>query len=174
MQPGKPAILTPKAPVVTLTRLQSGVGALTIEAVFDASVGDLRIGASYQLRSGMSSTARPNSIRPVSLDPRGRLNIDLRQCRDIQRIAVYGFSESRSPLRWGGTLVATTFGNAKIEVALDRPPSSGVVVFMTLFNVRGEFVIRAEMEEIGGSVRDASNAYGYERITWRDDRNPVD
>jgi hypothetical protein len=33
-------------------------------------------------------------------------------------------------------------------------------------------VIRAEMTPVGG-VRDAGRAFGYDRITWLDDRNPV-
>ena len=173
-QAGLPTLLTPKTPTVTLTRMQSGIGALTVEALFSESVGDLRIGCAYQLRSGASSIARRNSTRPITLDQHGRIGIDLRQCREIERLIVYGFSESGAQLRWGGTLVVTTFGNAKIETTLDRQASSGVVVFLSLFNVRGEFVIRAEQEEVSGSVRDACSSFGYERITWRDDRNPVD
>jgi hypothetical protein len=30
------------------------------------------------------------------------------------------------------------------------------------------------METIEGDVREAARAYGYDRITWRDDRNPAD
>jgi hypothetical protein len=30
------------------------------------------------------------------------------------------------------------------------------------------------METVVGEVREAARAYGYDRITWRDDRTPVD
>jgi len=159
---------------VTLTRLQSAIGALTIEALHSDAVGDLRIGCAYQLRSGRSTLARPNSTAAVALDPHGRVVIDLRQSRDIVRLLVFGFSPSRVELRWGGTLVVTTFGGAKVELPLERAASSGVVVFLSLYNVRGEFVLRAEMDDVSGSVRDACRAFGYERITWLDDRTPVD
>ena len=49
-----------------------------------------------------------------------------------------------------------------------------VVVLTTLYNVAGEFVLRAEMQPILGDVREACRAYGYDRITWLDSRNPVD
>jgi hypothetical protein len=45
---------------------------------------------------------------------------------------------------------------------------------MSLYNVRGEFVLRAEMQALNGGVREACRAYGYDRITWLDDRAPVD
>jgi hypothetical protein len=47
-------------------------------------------------------------------------------------------------------------------------------MLMSLYNVDGELVVRAEMETIAGDVREIARAYGYDRITWRDDRNPVD
>jgi hypothetical protein len=77
-------------------------------------------------------------------------------------------------LRWGGTLVATTLGGARIELPLDLPASGGVTVFMSVYNVNGEFVIRSEMENINGPVREACMAYGFEGITWLDDRTPVE
>jgi hypothetical protein len=46
-------------------------------------------------------------------------------------------------------------------------------VFLSIYNVRGEFVIRAEMEIIAGSVRDAVKAYGFNRISWLDERTPI-
>jgi hypothetical protein len=40
--------------------------------------------------------------------------------------------------------------------------------------VRGELVLRAEMEIVPGGVREAARGYGFDRITWLDDRTPVD
>jgi hypothetical protein len=182
---GERTLLTPKAPTVTLTRLQSGVGVLSIEAACSPAVGDLRIGAAYSLADGHSSlvsrtggiaTAPRNSKRPViaaRAERYERLLIDLRQNRKLSRLVVLGFSESGGLLNWGGTLILTTAGGARIELPLERPASGGVTVLLSVYNVRGEFVVRAEMENFAGSIRTAVQAYGFDRISWLDDRTPV-
>lgn len=182
---GQRRILTVAEPTVTLSRLQSGIGTLRFEAACSDEVGDLRLGAAYQLASGLSSTVAlprrrlgpPDSRRPVLVAGQDRfatLAVDLRQCRELRRLAILAFSESRSPLHWGGTLVAETFGGARIEVPLETLRGGQVAVLMSLYNVRGEFVLRAEMQTLDGDVREACRAYGYERITWLDSRTPVD
>jgi hypothetical protein len=179
-------ILTVTNPTVTLTRLQSGIGTLTFEAACSAEVGDLRIGCAFSLRSGLSSTvqltggnrmAPAGSRRPIILAARehfSRISVDLRQSVELERLAIYAFSESRSPLSWGGTLIAQTFGGAKVELPLESLQGGDVAMLMSLYNVRGEFVLRAEMQTLNGGVREACRAYGYDRITWLDDRTPVD
>lgn len=185
MRAGQRVILTVAEPTVTLTRLQSGIGTLRFEAACSTEVGDLRLGAAYQLDSGLSSTlalprrrlAPPDSRRPVLVAGQDRfahVEVNLRQSRDLRRLVVVAFSESRSPLRWGGTLVAETFGGARVEVPLESLRGGQVAVLMSLYNVRGEFVLRAEMQTLSGDVREAARAYGYDRITWLDDRTPVD
>jgi len=47
-------------------------------------------------------------------------------------------------------------------------------VLMSIYQVRGELVLRAEMQTLFGDVRDAARAYGYDRISWLDDRTPVE
>jgi len=182
---GERTLLTPKAPTITLTRLQSGIGVLAIEAACSASVGDLRIGAAYQLADGHSSlvsrsggiAAGPrDSRRPVILaraEQYERLLIDLRQNRQLERLVVFAFSESDRQLNWGGTLVTSTAGGARVELPLERPASAGVMVLLSIYNVHGEFVVRAEMETIPGPIRAAVGAYGFDRISWLDDRTPV-
>jgi uncharacterized protein involved in tellurium resistance len=182
---GERTLLTPKAPTITLNRLQSGIGVLTIEAACSAAVGDLRIGAAYELADGHSSlvsrggglaSAPRTSRRPVIVaraEQYERLVVDLRQNRQLDRLIVYGFSESGAQLNWGGTLVLSTAGGARVELPLDRPPSGGVTVLLSIYNVRGEFVVRAEMENFAGSIRNAVQAYGFDRISWLDDRTPV-
>ena len=168
-----------------LTRVQSGVGGLAIEAVCSGAVGDLRLGAAYQLAGGVTSTVQfaggnrfaPSSRRPVIVAGRDQyehLRLDLRQNRALERLAVYAFSESRQELAWGGTLVITTFGQARIELPLETLYPGRIAVLMSIYNVDGELVVRAEMETVQGDVREAARAYGYDRITWRDDRTPVD
>ena len=184
---GEDYLLSVKTPTVTLTRTQSGVGHLTIEAVCSPEVGDLRLGVLYQLRSGGSSTVQlagghrfgpPNSRRPVLLATReeyDRISVDLRQIRDVERITVYAVSESRADLTWGGTLVVTTFGGTHIELPLETLYAGPVAVLLSLYNLDGELVVRAEMERNRrATLWEAARAYGYDRITWRDDRNPAD
>ncbi len=183
--PGRRILLTPSEPTVTLNRLQSGIGTLRIEAACSEEVGDLRLGCAYQLNSGLSSVlqranlgrfAPPRSKRPVLVAGHDRfetISIDLRQSREVRRLAVYAYSESRSPLRWGGTLIIETLRRARIEVPLESL-SGAVAMLLTLYNVRGEYVLRAELEPIDGGVREACRAYGYDRITWLDDRTPVE
>jgi uncharacterized protein involved in tellurium resistance len=183
---GGRVILTPTAPTVTLTRVQSGIGTLTIEAVCGSEVGDLRLGAAYQLAGGVATTvqmtqgerfAPPHSRRPVIVSGRERfeqLRIDLRQARELRRLVVYAFSETRSPLTWGGTLIVTTFGGGRLEVPMESLQGGTVAVLLSLYNVRGEFVLRAEMQALNGDVREAARAYGYDEIAWMDDRTPIE
>jgi uncharacterized protein involved in tellurium resistance len=183
---GQQQLLTVKTPTVTLTRVQSGVGSLEIEAVCSSAVGDLRLGAAYELADGTTSTVQyaggsrfaPSSRRPVIVagrDEYEHLRLDLRQVRSLRRLAVYAVSESRQELTWGGTLVVSTFGGARIELPLEGLFAGPIAVLMSIYNLDGELVVRAEMETLpGADVRDAARAYGYDRITWRDDRHPVD
>jgi uncharacterized protein involved in tellurium resistance len=183
---GGQQLLTLTEPTVTLTRVQSGVGQLEIEAICSPAVGDLHIGAAYQLRDGLASTVQyaegnrfaPSSRRPVIVAGREEyehLRLDLRRSRELERLAVYAFSQSRSVLTWGGTLVVSTFGGARIELPLESLHPGRMAVLLSVYNLDGEFVVRAEMETIhDGDIREATRAYGYDRITWRDDRSPVD
>jgi uncharacterized protein involved in tellurium resistance len=179
-------VLRPVDPTVTLTRMQSGIGTLRIEAACSAEVGDLRIGCAYELSSGDTGTvqmtqgnrlAPAHSKRPVLIgghETFEQIEIDLRQARDLRRLVVYGFSESRSPLTWGGTLITTTFGGARVELPLETLQGGSVAVFQSLYVVDGEFVLRAEMQTLYGDVREAARAYGFDAITWVDDRTPVE
>jgi len=179
-------MLTPQAPTVTLTRVQSGVGTLQFEAVA-AGVGDLRLGCVYQLRSGRSSTVQHNTgrryappdetRRPILLAARGeyeRIEVDLRQVSELERFAVYAFSGDGRQLRWGGTLIATTFGGDRIEMPIELPASDAVAMLATVYNIRGQLVLRSEMDLVATSIRDACRGYGFDRITWLDDAAPVD
>ena len=171
---GTRTLLGPATPMVTLNRLQSGVGALVVEALCSAAVGDLRLGCAYTLTDGQSSLVR-GSTPVLSLTRRefDRLTVDLRQNRKLRRLIVYGYSESGRSLRWGGTLAVTTLGGARLDLPVDGPPSAGVTVFLALYNVDGEIVLRSEMSHVDGDVRDACQAYGFDRITWLDGRTPT-
>ena len=170
---------------MTLNRVQSGVGTLSVEAVCSPAVGDVRLGAVYQFSDGTSSivqratgraAAPPDSHRPIITGSWGeydRLTVDLRQSRSLSRLLVYGFSESGRELTWGGTLVGTCFGGARVELPLDIGRHHGPVALISLYNIEGEFVLRAEVDRIAGAVRDVARAFGYDGITWADDHTPV-
>jgi uncharacterized protein involved in tellurium resistance len=178
-------ILTRQEPTVTLNRVQSGVGSLTVEAVCSPAVGDITLGALYQLTDGTSSVVHratglgsgpPRSRRPVLTASRGefeQLLVDLRQSRTLERLLVYAVSESGSELAWGGTLVTRTFGESRVELPLDFGRHRGPIALMSLYNVDGEYVLRAEAEKVTGAVRDVARSFGYDQITWADPRTPV-
>ncbi len=185
--PGVPTTLNPRRPTVTLTRVQSGVGTLTFEAIVTAAAGDLRLGCAYQLRSGLASTvahhtgrryAPPGQTRrPLIVASRQdyeRIAVDLRQVTDLERLVVYGFSGNGQPLQWGGTLIATTFGGDRIEMPIELAPAPAVAVLASVYNIGGELIIRSEMDLIGSTVREACRGYGFERISWVDDTTPID
>jgi uncharacterized protein involved in tellurium resistance len=183
---GERRILSPTEPTVTLTPLQSGIGTLSVEAACSPEVGDLRLGCAYELTSGLQMTmqmtqgnrfAPPHSKRPVIVGGRERferVSLDLRQCRSLRRLIVYGFSEGRRPLNWGGTLVTTTYGGGRVEVPLEVLQGGDIAVLLSIYQVRGEFVLRAEMQSLFGDVREAARAYGFDKISWLDDRTPVE
>lgn len=182
---GRPQVLTAKAPVLTLTRVQSGIGVMTIEAACSDAVGDLRLGCAYRLRNGLTSVvqhdsglagAPPGSTRPILLGERDRfetLTLDLGQVRELDRMLVYAFSAAAGQLAWGGTLTLTTFGGSRVEVPLDGPKSTGVLGLVTVYNVDGELVIRAEPRELSPTVREAALEFGFDRIAWLDPHTPA-
>jgi uncharacterized protein involved in tellurium resistance len=185
--PGVPTTLNPRRPTVTLTRVQSGVGTLTFEAIITAAAGDLRLGCAYQLRSGLASTvahhtgrryAPPGQTRrPLIVASRQdyeRIAVDLRQVTDLERLVVYAFSGNGQPLQWGGTLIATTFGGDRIEMPIELAPAPAVAVLASVYNIGGELIIRSEMDLIGSTVREACRGYGFDRISWVDDTTPID
>lgn len=103
-----------------------------------------------------------------------RLELDLRQITDLERMVVYAFSGDGGELRWGGTLVVSTFGGDRIELPIELAPSNAVAVLASIFNIRGQLILRSEMDLIGRTIREACRGYGFDRITWLDDQTPID
>jgi hypothetical protein len=193
--PGAPTLLSPQQPTVTLTRVQSGVGGLTVTAATSVGDGDLRLGCAYQLRSGASSLVQPvsgvtvapaGSRRPVIRASRDRfeaLHVDLRQVGELDHAIVYLFSHydavrvqppgTKAMVPWSGVLSSETFAGTRIDVPLRRDPGPGVLVALSIYQVDGELVLRAENELLAGSVRDAVRAFGFDAITWIDPTTPL-
>lgn len=180
---GPPTVLGPTEPSLALTRLQSGVGALVIEAACSPAVGDLALAVALRTHSGGARVVKgPGPLlvptrRPVvrlQVDRFAEVLIDLRQVRDLDRFLVLAFSVSGGPLLWGGTLVVTTFSGARAELPLDAPAGPGVVPVLSGYVIDGEIVLRCEPWEAHTSLRDACLAMGYDRITWLDPQTPAD
>lgn len=186
LPPSQRLVLTGEEPSVTLTRLQSGIGTLTIEAACGPEAGDVRLGCAYELDSRLESLVQPStghrfappgSRRPVLIGGHARfeqIGIDLRQCRTLRRAAIYLFSERRAEVRWGGTLVVTTFGGARVEIPLEPISPAPAAVVATIYDVDGEYVLRGEWLPVAGGPREAARSFGYDRLTWVDDRTPVE
>ena len=182
---GAQTLLSAREPTVTLTRLQSGLGKLTVEAACSAAVGDLRLGCAFSLRGGHTSTVQhEGGNRNGSLDGKTlvlqaqrhefeTVVIDLRHCREIERLMFYAFSATRAPLAWAGTLLVTTYGEASLEAPLELSEPSPVAALLTVYQVGGELVLRREMRPFATTVKAACLAYGYDRITWLDDWTPT-
>lgn len=158
---------------------------MRLQAACAETVGDIRIGCAYELQDGTTSlvqrtgapaTAPPSGGRPVIRTSRERfetLTVDLAQVRDLRRMVVYLYSETHQPITWSGTVTIETFGRSRIEIPLGQPRSDGVLVALSVYNVRGELVLRNEGLLVRGSVRAAALAFGYDRISWVDDFTPL-
>ena len=72
----------------------------------------------------------------------------------LDRFLVYGYSPTISVLTWDGLLSLTTYGGSRAEVPFDLPPLSGTVALLTGYQVRGELVLRAELEAYAGPAGD--------------------
>jgi hypothetical protein len=164
------AVLTPMAPMIALTRLQSAIGVLTVDAMWSDPAGDPHIGCVYAMVGGHTTNVRhdgPHDPRsPVTLGVRQRferLTIDLRQSRGLARLIVYRVPAAGRPR---GTIVTTTYVGARVELPVDQVAPGGVTVLMSIYNLDGEFVLRAELDTVDGTVRDACEAYGFDNIAW--------
>jgi hypothetical protein len=165
-----PTVLSPRHPSVMLNRLQSGIGALTFEAAWSPDEG-FALGCAYQMDSGSSSVLRPGeTFGPLTMDRRAghqRLRLDLLHGRRLRRLIIFGIPAADPGPYWAGTLLISTHGHARIEVPV-QPPPPGPTVLLSLYNVDGEIVLRAEAQTVPGRTRDACLAFGYDRIAWRD------
>jgi hypothetical protein len=176
---GAATVLTPRKPTVSLDRVQSGVGSVTVEAAWSDG-HELRLGCAIRMRSGHSAVVPVDDVPkpdvPVALSTRGRhqsLALDLLRARHLDRLIVFAVLHRPLAPAWNGTLVVTTFGGTRIEVPVERAPGPGVAVLLSLYNVAGEMVLRAEREHVHGTLRDACSAYGFNWIAWLDGHTPL-
>ncbi|WP_326944826.1 hypothetical protein OG439_34550 [Amycolatopsis sp. NBC_01307] len=168
-RPGTRMLLGPKVPAVTLDRLQSGIGLLTVEAV---PAGGVELACAYDLADGRSAligpgTAAPPASRTPFLAVRRRsVAVDLRQVRLLTRLVVLAVFPAATPAE-PGALVVTTWDGCRFELPLERP--GRVSVPLSICNVGGELVLRAEAAEAFSLPRAACEAFGFPRISRLDD-----
>lgn len=172
--------LSRKEPTVTLTRLQSGLGALAVSWRPGASAGDAAVGMVLETDDGVLHVVQAlgdalrTPERPLPLvrrDPDGTLLLDLRQVRRLRRFLVYGYSPSVTVVGWDGLLTVTTRDGSRVEVPVDLEPMSGTVAMLTGYQVHGELVLRAEDELVAGPPEQTARRYGY-TYPWLDGTRP--
>lgn len=165
---GRRLQLGPKTPAVTLDRLQSAIGLLTVEAVCASAAPGL--GCAYELADGRSAflgSGTTASRTPFLAVRRRSVSADLRQVRQLVRLVVTAvFPPAKaSP----GLLVVSTWDGSRLELPLGKPGGGRVTVPLSIHNVGGELVLRAEAVEALTSPRAAVEAFGFHRISWLDD-----
>lgn len=160
------------APVVMLNRTQSGTGFL--HCVLDGPLGDYVLGCAYETTEGKEGAVHrgtaPSQRRPMLLATDTTVTVDLRQIAGLRRLLVYASAASTHLAAWEGTLVVSTLGGQKLYV-----PCSGTspsFALMSIYNVDGHLVIRAEHEPVAGPPQQVCEAYDYDHILWRDGFTP--
>jgi len=176
---GERRLLSADAPVVQLTRVQTGVGGLRgeLHTAVDASVV-----VAYELADRTQGVVRdsqpygPDDRRPVVHLAGPRFTVDLRQARALRRFVVVVRPADPAGPAVEGVLVLTTTGGSRLEIPLD-PSDAGrtgtaadrtSTVALTGHLVRGALVLRAEHARQVRPLRDALAAYGYRGLSWRD------
>ncbi|MBD8059651.1 hypothetical protein IC607_11815 [Cellulomonas sp. JH27-2] len=188
---GRPTLLSRENPTVALTRVQSGVGVLRITARVSRTIGDLRLAAFCALTTPDTS-ADPTAVDVTLLDhnrgmtvaPTGSRRpvvqaldqgflVDLRQVTRVRRLVVLAFSPTASALAWSGALRVETIGGARVDVPLEHEQGAGSLVALSVVDVAGELVLRAERDLVPGALREAGAAYGFDTLTWVDKWTPL-
>lgn len=178
-------MLTPSAPVVSLSRLVSGIGTLTVQAAVTSGVDGLLLGCGYALADGTSSFLRPDgesrvappgSRVPVLTSGRDRyphVTLDLRRIRTLTRALFVLGTTTRLPATWAGALLITTHSGAQISVPLETVTEPAVALAaVSLHQVDGEIVLRSELDP-ATSLREACALFGYDAIAWLDDQQVI-
>ncbi|WP_370290018.1 hypothetical protein [Nocardioides sp.] len=184
-------------PALTLSRVASGIGAITIDLAVGQTQGPVGLAGVYELWGDASApdspdpAARPSSSvvtrdareaptrsrRPVLLAGRDRFDrvaIDLRQVRRLRRLLLVVRRPIGVPMTmpWAGALVVTTHAGARVDVPLEPIGAAPAAAALAVYQVDGELVLRAEARP-AGSLREAAQAFGFEAITWLDDHTPL-
>lgn len=176
-------LLTADRPTLALTRVQSGVGRIDIE--LHAPAGPLALACVVTDTAGDSSVIDPTHPQgpppPTTVDPLitfsgngfGSFGINLRRSRELDRLIVVATSTTGAVLGWTGTLSISTFGGGRVDIPIDATPPASTTIIASIYNVDGEYVLRAEGQPMNGSLREASRSFGFDTISWLDARTPI-
>lgn len=169
---GERRVLGTDDPVVQLNRVQAGIGALRFEV---ASGHALRLAVAYVwdgrpgIVQGPGAAHGPDAMHPVvSIVGETGASIDLGNSALLDRFVLLLQAH-----QYGGTLVVTTAGEARLAVPLPEGPAVGTLALVSGYRVRGALVIRSEVDQIAGGLREATRAYGYDEIGWLDTNTPL-
>ncbi|MFW0789038.1 hypothetical protein [Gordonia sp. CPCC 205333] len=177
-------LLSPTRPTLALTRVQSGVGGIDIE-LHAPTVPSLALACVVTDAEGESRVVDPTHPHspppPSNTDPLvtfssngfGKFGINLRRARELSRLIVVATSATGEVIDWTGTLSLTTFGGGRVDIPIDATPQSPTTIIASIYNVAGEYVLRAENQPMGGSLREASRSFGFDSISWLDARTPI-
>lgn len=171
--------LTDRSPVVSLTRMQAGIGALTVEAVWPEK-DQLRIGCVFRTNDGLTAIAalegEAGPVDPVLTSIRGArqsVRLDLLRARTLDRAVIFAVLYPPLPSGWHSALAISMAGAARIEVPVEHPGDFGIAVPLSLYRVGGELVVRAEQEVVRGTLRDACTAFGFDQLSWANPYTPL-
>ena len=122
-------------------------------------------GAQWVVHEGSAAHAQapPEVANPItrlrSGDQEDTILFDLRRVAEMRRALIYAMSEPlMSPI--SGSLLLATYGSAVIEMPFDTTPGAALVL-VSLHNVVGELVVRAELDVVPDAAAVRRN-YGYD------------
>ena len=167
-------VFTAMAPSVTLNRIQSAVGSLTIE--MDRLPGEeLTLGCVFAFVDGNVAAVHAGAGNPrpapgphpfaQALPSRLAVVLDLRQIRALTRAVFYGYRAPRRPSPPpNGLLTVRTFGGAEAALPFAWPTPDSVIALLACYNLGGELVVRTELDTFSGGAREVHQAYGFTSV----------
>lgn len=170
------AVLDREAPVVALTRAQSGVGLLTFDLVSDDK--SLTLGVVYEDEQAREHVVNgPNTSgglsTPVSVSRnRTRVTVALRNIQRLDRFLVFITARSADSA-WRGAVRATTAADGELLSVIDFPTAHESCGVLTGYVVSGRLVLRAEVDHQDVPLKRLCEDYGYTEVAWRNDRETI-
>lgn len=167
--------MSPPEEVVALSRVQSGTGVLSM-TLESSDVENYQVALAYANCDNDEYVLGYNHERdagqhPFALSRNGRLQVDLRRISTIKRFLVCVTASGNAP--WSGAAVISTLGGSRLEVPLFHSRPSENLALLTGYNVGGQLVLRAEGGYQDVPLKRLCADYGYTKVAWRDDRNPL-
>lgn len=168
---GEQKIFSENGPqVVALTRAQSGVGLLEVSLTATPGLmlslwvedSEKRI---FRVASGMQTQEF------AAVSPSGSIFLHLRHGERLRRALVVVTAQSPATL-WEGALSAS-LRRAKITASLERATSCENFVPLSILQVEGGLVLRFENSFQDSPLRNVLESFGYNEITWKNNRTPL-